>query len=206
MEAASCPGAISSLQEPIPQIRDELWVVCQEILQGFHRHNSMTTATAAYVSTSAGGNTNGLQLQISTCNGSTSVYGRTTSGFTPSSSNPLTSGLSTTTYSNIGFTASTTYYYIANRFELLVETGAVCPELHVNAGGSSDIGDVPDECGGVVHGYFVVAAAGCCEEPLLVGVSVHNWVLRIHGPQQRPLPQRPRRRRHQRPPVADQHL
>ena len=41
-----------------------------------------------------------------------SVYGSTTSGFTPSSSNLITSGLTGTSYSNTGLTASTTYYYV----------------------------------------------------------------------------------------------
>ena len=103
-----------------------------------------------------GANTNGLQLQINTCNGATSesftlnviaatapaaptsltaaatsssqinlswtasattgvtysVYRSTTSGFTPGSGNLITSGLGTTTYSNTGLTASTTYYYV----------------------------------------------------------------------------------------------
>jgi len=40
-----------------------------------------------------------------------SVYGSTTSGFTPGTGNLLASGLTTTTYSNTGLTASTTYYY-----------------------------------------------------------------------------------------------
>ena len=103
-----------------------------------------------------GANTNGLQLQINTCNAATSesftltlvgastpaaptsltatatsssqinlswtasttsgvtysVYRSTTSGFTPGSGNLITSGLSTTTYSNTGLSASTTYYYV----------------------------------------------------------------------------------------------
>jgi glucosylceramidase len=103
-----------------------------------------------------GANTNGLQLQINTCNGATSesftltaiaatapaaptsltatatsssqinlswtasttsgvtysVYGSTASGFTPGSGNLITSGISTTTYSNTGLAASTTYYYV----------------------------------------------------------------------------------------------
>jgi hypothetical protein len=40
-----------------------------------------------------------------------SVYGSTTNGFTPASGNLLASGLTGTTYSNTGLTASTTYYY-----------------------------------------------------------------------------------------------
>ena len=41
-----------------------------------------------------------------------SVYGSTTSGFTPSSSNLLASGLTATSYANSGLTASSTYYYV----------------------------------------------------------------------------------------------
>jgi hypothetical protein len=40
------------------------------------------------------------------------VYGSTTSGFTPSASNLITGGVTTTTYSNTGLAPSTTYYYI----------------------------------------------------------------------------------------------
>jgi hypothetical protein len=40
-----------------------------------------------------------------------SVYGSTTNGFTPGSTNLLASGLTGTTYSNSGLSASTTYYY-----------------------------------------------------------------------------------------------
>jgi len=41
-----------------------------------------------------------------------SVYGSTVSGFTPSSSNLIASGVTGTSYSNTGLTASTTYYYV----------------------------------------------------------------------------------------------
>jgi hypothetical protein len=40
-----------------------------------------------------------------------SVYGSTTNGFTPGSGNLIASGVTTTTYSNTGLAASTTYYY-----------------------------------------------------------------------------------------------
>jgi hypothetical protein len=39
------------------------------------------------------------------------VFRSTTSGFTPSSSNQIASGVTTTSYSSTGLTASTTYYY-----------------------------------------------------------------------------------------------
>jgi fibronectin type 3 domain-containing protein len=41
-----------------------------------------------------------------------SVYRSTTSGFTPGSGNLIASGVTGTTYSNTGLTASTTYYYV----------------------------------------------------------------------------------------------
>ncbi|MGA9670542.1 MAG: fibronectin type III domain-containing protein [Terracidiphilus sp.] len=40
------------------------------------------------------------------------VYGSTASGFTPSASTLISSGITGTTYSNSGLTASTTYYYV----------------------------------------------------------------------------------------------
>jgi hypothetical protein len=44
--------------------------------------------------------------------GSYSVYGSTTNGFTPSSSNLIAGGVTSASYSNTGLSASTTYYYI----------------------------------------------------------------------------------------------
>ena len=41
-----------------------------------------------------------------------SVYGSTTSGFTPGSGNLLASGLASTSYSDTGLSASTTYYFV----------------------------------------------------------------------------------------------
>ena len=41
-----------------------------------------------------------------------SVYSSTASGFTPSSSNLIASGVTSTSYSNTGLSASTTYYYV----------------------------------------------------------------------------------------------
>jgi hypothetical protein len=46
-----------------------------------------------------------------------SVYGSTTSGFTPGSGNLITSGLTGTTYTNTGLAASTTYYYVVEALD-----------------------------------------------------------------------------------------
>ena len=47
-----------------------------------------------------------------------SVYSSTTSGFTPSSSNLVASGIATPSYSNTGLAASTTYYYVVEAVDL----------------------------------------------------------------------------------------
>src|SRR5208282_5352075 len=46
-----------------------------------------------------------------------SVYRSTTSGFTPGSGNLITSGVTSTSYSNTGLTASTTYYYVVEALD-----------------------------------------------------------------------------------------
>ncbi|MGC1829163.1 MAG: malectin domain-containing carbohydrate-binding protein [Candidatus Acidiferrales bacterium] len=48
----------------------------------------------------------------SSCSVTYNVFRSTTSGFTPSTSNEVASGVTTTTYSNTGLTASTAYYYV----------------------------------------------------------------------------------------------
>jgi fibronectin type 3 domain-containing protein len=46
-----------------------------------------------------------------------SVYGSNTNGFTPGTSTLLSSGVTGTTYSNTGLTASTTYYYVVEALD-----------------------------------------------------------------------------------------
>jgi Malectin domain/Glycosyl hydrolases family 18/Fibronectin type III domain len=48
----------------------------------------------------------------SSCSVSYNVFRSTTSGFTPSSSNQIASGVSSTSFSNTGLAASTTYFYV----------------------------------------------------------------------------------------------
>jgi len=59
-----------------------------------------------------------------------SVYGSTISGFTPSASTLLASGLTGTTYSNSGLTASTTHYYVV---EAIDAAGASVPSAQESA-------------------------------------------------------------------------
>ena len=77
-----------------------------------------------------------------------SVYGSTTSGFTPSSSNLIASGVTATTYTNTGLTASTTYYY---KIEAVDADGSSPASAQASAttqaaGGSSEV--VAIACGG----------------------------------------------------------
>jgi trimeric autotransporter adhesin len=58
------------------------------------------------------------------------VYGSTTSGFTPSTSNLIASGVTGTTYSNGSLTASTTYYYLV---EAIDADGASAASAQVSA-------------------------------------------------------------------------
>jgi hypothetical protein len=75
------------------------------------------SAPAGLVATASSSSAIGLTWSAATppanCSiSSYSVYGSTTNGFTPSSSNLIASGLTGTTYSNTGLAASTTYYYV----------------------------------------------------------------------------------------------
>jgi hypothetical protein len=77
-----------------------------------------------------------------------SVYGSTTSGFTPSSSNRIANGVTGTTYTNTGLAASTTYYY---KVEAVDADGSSAASTQASAttqaaGGSSEV--VAIACGG----------------------------------------------------------
>ncbi|MFZ1011354.1 MAG: malectin domain-containing carbohydrate-binding protein [Candidatus Sulfotelmatobacter sp.] len=77
-----------------------------------------------------------------------SVYRSTTSGFTPSSSNLIASGVTGTTYTNTGLTASTTYYYKAEAVDADGSSAASAQASATTqaAGGGSEV--VAIACGG----------------------------------------------------------
>ncbi|WP_433975355.1 immunoglobulin domain-containing protein [Tunturiibacter lichenicola] len=58
------------------------------------------------------------------------LYGSTTSGFTPSASNLIASGLTNLSYSNTGLAASSTYYYVV---EAVDTDGASVPSAQISA-------------------------------------------------------------------------
>jgi len=68
---------------------------------------SGTGTSSSAISVTWGGSTAGAG-----CTVSYNLYRSTTSGFTPSTSNQIASGVSTASYADSGLTASTTYYYI----------------------------------------------------------------------------------------------
>jgi beta-galactosidase len=77
-----------------------------------------------------------------------SVYGSTTNGFTPSSSTLIASGVTGTTYSNTGLTASTTYYYVVEAIDVdgtsaasaqaFATTQATGDFIAINSGGPAE--------------------------------------------------------------------
>jgi len=80
-----------------------------------------------------------------------SVYRSTTSGFTPSSINLVTNGVTGTTYTNTGLTASTTFYY---KVEAVDADGSSAASAQASAttqaaGGSSEV--VAIACGGLAE-------------------------------------------------------
>lgn len=76
------------------------------------------------------------------------VYGSTTSGFTPSSSNLITSGVIGTSYSNTGLAASTTYYYIAEALDADGTSAASAQATATTQAASSNTGYVSINAGG----------------------------------------------------------
>jgi beta-galactosidase len=66
------------------------------------------------------------------------VYGSTTNGFTPSSSNLIASGVTGTTYSNAGLAASTTYYYIVEAVDADGNSTASAQESATTQAASGD--------------------------------------------------------------------
>jgi endoglucanase len=97
--------------------------------------SAVPSAPAGLVATAA--SSSGINLTWGTVTppancaiGSYSVFRNTTSGFTPSSSNQIASGLTGTSFSDSGLTAATTYYY---KVEALDGYGASAPSAQASA-------------------------------------------------------------------------
>jgi fibronectin type 3 domain-containing protein len=77
-----------------------------------------------------------------------SVYGSTTSGFTPGAANLITSGLTGTSYSNTGLTPSTTYYYVVEAVDTEGSSAASAQASAETSAGSSGTDILAIACGG----------------------------------------------------------
>ncbi len=93
----------------------------------------------------------------STAGTTTSVFRGTTSGFTPSSSNQIASGLSGTTYSDTGLAASTTYYYVVEAIDASGSSAASSQASATTATGSTGGGGttIAIDAGGSAAGSYV---------------------------------------------------
>jgi hypothetical protein len=90
------------------------------------------------------------------CSVTYNVYSSTTSGFTPSTGNQIASGVSGTSFSNTGLTASTTYFYLveavdsigssspSNQASATTQSGGA-PLIQINSGGPAVSPFVADE-------------------------------------------------------------
>jgi hypothetical protein len=77
-----------------------------------------------------------------------SVYGSTTSGFTPGSTNLIASGLTGTTYTNTGLSASTTYYYKVEATDVDGTSAASTQQSAETQAAASSVGYVSIDAGG----------------------------------------------------------
>ncbi len=76
------------------------------------------------------------------------VYSATTSGFTPSASNLIASGLAGTSYSNTGLAASTTYYYVVEAVDADGTSAASAQATATTAAASSGTSVISINAGG----------------------------------------------------------
>ncbi len=77
-----------------------------------------------------------------------SVYGSTASGFTPGSGNLIAGGVTGTTYSNTGLTASTTYYYVVAAVDADGTSAASAQATATTQAQASSVGYVSINAGG----------------------------------------------------------
>ena len=97
-----------------------------------------TTLTATVASSSQ----INLSWQASTTTGVTyNVHRSTTSGFTPSAANLIASGITGTTFSNTGLTASTTFFYVVTAVNANGESGPSNQASATTAAGGTAVGN-----------------------------------------------------------------
>ena len=130
---------------------------------------TVPTAPTGLTATAASASSIGLTWTAVTAPGSCTissynVYGSTTSGFTPSSANLISAGVTGTSYTNTGLTASTTYYYVV---EAVDEDGASAASSQSSATTSAGA-PVPDFMLGVSSAALSVTAGNTGTEMVTV--------------------------------------
>jgi hypothetical protein len=117
--------------------------------------NAVPSAPSGLTATAASSSQVNLSWTASTAGSSCSitynVFRSTTSGFAPSSSNQIASGVTSTSFSNTGLTASTTYFYlvegvdsagssgVSNQASVTTSSGGrgTCSGICINSGSTS---------------------------------------------------------------------
>ena len=113
-----------------------------------------TGLTAAAVSSSVIGlNWTAVTPPANCSVSSYSVYRSTTSGFTPGAGNLIASGVTSTSYSNTGLTASTTYYYVVEAVDAEGNSpaSAQASATTTGSGGEAPYGGTPAAVPGMVQ-------------------------------------------------------
>jgi len=99
-----------------------------EIVPGVNNCTTVPTAPSGLGATAGSSSQINLSWTASTapsgCTISYNVFRSTTSGFTPSSSNQIATGVSGTSFSNTGLAASTTYFYLVEGTDAAGASGA----------------------------------------------------------------------------------
>ena len=130
-----------------------------EIVAGASTCSTVPTAPSGLNATATSNTQINLNWTASTASGCTisyKVFRSTTSGFTPSSSNQIASGVSGTTFSDSGLTCNTTYFYLAEGSDSAGTSAAsnqasattqTCPTgaIQINSGGPAVSPFVADE-------------------------------------------------------------
>jgi len=106
------------------------------------------------------------------------LYGSTTNGFTPSSSNLLASGVTGTAYSNTGLTASTTYYYVVEAVDAdgtsaastqssaTTQSASGTEIVAINSGGPAVSNSAGGDASFVADEYFTGGGAASSTNPV----------------------------------------
>ncbi len=148
------PGPDSSTPNPSDVLVDYVRVYSASACTTAPSAPSGLTATA----TSSSQINLSWTASTSSCSVTYNVYRSTTSGFTPSTSNQIATGVTATTYSNTGLAASTTYYYLVEGVDSAGSSGqsnqasattqtqpTSCSTLCINSGGPAVTPFVADE-------------------------------------------------------------